>query len=314
MRQSGRSRATSHERPGATTPRRNGTGPERSHEGPRSKLAAALYLVATPIGNLGDLAPRALATLRDADVVACEDTRVTGNLLRAHGVSRPLVAYHEHNAARVRPELLARLQADASVALASDAGTPLVSDPGYKLVREAIEAGVEVVAVPGPSAAIAALTVSGLPPDRFLVAGFLPAKAEARRREIAELAAVPATLVVFEAARRLPATLAELAAGLGPREAAVARELTKRFEEVRRGRLDDLAAHYAVAGPPKGEVVIVVGPAAEAAPAASEADVDRALQEALADMAPAEAEAAVAVATGRPRREVYRRAVAIKRR
>jgi 16S rRNA (cytidine1402-2'-O)-methyltransferase len=249
--------------------------------------------------------------LRDADLVACEDTRVTGNLLRLHGVERALTPYHEHNAARVRPHILARLLAGTTVALASDAGTPLVSDPGYKLVRAAIDAGIEVLAVPGPSAALAALSVSGLPSDRFLVAGFLPPRGAARRRAIAELALIPATLVVFEAARRLPDTLAELAAALGPRPAAVARELTKRHEEVRRARLDALAAHYAAAGAPRGEVVVVIGPP-EAAQAATAEDLDAQLTAALTELPPAAAAAAVAAATGRTRREVYRRALALQ--
>jgi 16S rRNA (cytidine1402-2'-O)-methyltransferase len=270
-----------------------------------------LHLVATPIGNLGDLSPRALAALREADVVLCEDTRVTAKLLALCGIPRPLLAYHEHNAARVRPEVLARLRAGAAVALVSDAGTPLVSDPGYKLVRDAIAAGIAVVAVPGPSAAIAALIVSGLPTDRFFVTGFLPTRRSQRRRAIAELAPVPGTLVVFEAARRLPDTLADLAAELGARPAAVARELTKRFEEVRRGALAELAAHYGEAGPPKGEVAIVIG-AGERDRGASTADLDELLRNALQTQPPAAAAAAVAATTGRPRREVYRRALELK--
>jgi 16S rRNA (cytidine1402-2'-O)-methyltransferase len=280
----------------------------------RSKLAPGLHLIATPIGNLGDLSPRALAALAAADLVVCEDTRVTGGLLHRQGIERPLLAYHEHNAARMRPQILARLQAGAVVALTTDAGTPLISDPGYKLVRAAIDAGIEVLTVPGPSAAIAALTVSGLPTDRFLVAGFLPARAAARERTLRELGAVRATLVLFEAARRLPATLAELARTLGPREAAVARELTKRFEEVRRGPLDRLAADYALGGPPKGEVVLVIGPPPAAGAAATEGELDAALEAALATMAPAAAATAVAAATGRPRREIYRRALGLRQR
>jgi 16S rRNA (cytidine1402-2'-O)-methyltransferase len=212
----------------------------------------------------------------------------------------------------MRPKILARLSAGASVALVSDAGTPLVSDPGYKLVREAIAAGIEVLALPGPSAALAALTVSGLPTDRFLVAGFLPPRAGARKQAIAELGAVRATLVLFEAARRVPDSLAELATTLGPREAAVARELTKRFEEVRRGTLAELALHYAAAGPPRGEVVLVIGPPAHTASALGAEDLDAALEKALATMAPAAAAASVAAATGVARREVYRRALALK--
>jgi 16S rRNA (cytidine1402-2'-O)-methyltransferase len=271
--------------------------------------------VATPIGNLGDLSPRALTALRTADLLLCEDTRVSAKLFRRYGVDRALLAYHEHNAARVRPQILARLRAGAAVALIADAGTPLISDPGYKLVRAAIAAGIEVYTIPGPSAAIAALTVSGLPTDRFLVAGFLPPRQAARRRALEELGRVPATLVLFESPRRLAATLAAAAAALGSREAAVARELTKRFEEVRRGALPELAAHYAEAGPPRGEVVLVIGPPpAEAAEAVTGEDLDAALEAALARMAPAAAAATVAAATGRPRRELYRRALAIQRR
>jgi 16S rRNA (cytidine1402-2'-O)-methyltransferase len=311
------SRATSSSRRAGRTPADQPTsGPtdqrQPSGEVLGSKLAPGLHLVATPIGNLGDLAPRALAALRSADLVVCEDTRVTGKLLRLCDAQRPLTAYHDHNAARVRPKIMARLRAGASVALVTDAGTPLVSDPGYKLVREAIEQGFEVIALPGPSAALAALTVSGLPSDRFLVAGFLPTRAGARRQAIAELGAVRATLVLFEAARRVPDTLAELATALGPREAALARELTKRFEEVRRGSLAELAAHYAGAGAPRGEVVLVIGPPAEDAGEVAQADLDTALHQALAHMSPAAAAASVAAATGLARREVYRRALGVK--
>jgi 16S rRNA (cytidine1402-2'-O)-methyltransferase len=311
------SRATSSSRRGGRTPSDRPTSARPAQRQPSgedqgSKLAPGLHLVATPIGNVGDLAPRALAALRDADLVVCEDTRVSGKLLRLCDAMRPLVAYHDHNAARVRPRILARLRAGASVALIADAGTPLVSDPGYKLVREAIAQGSAVFALPGPSAVLAALTVSGLPSDRFLVAGFLPTKTGARRQAIAEFGAVPATLVLFEAARRVPETLAELAAALGPREAALARELTKKFEEVRRGSLAELAAHYAAAGSPRGEVVLVIGPPAERAGEVALDDVDAALQESLACMAPTAAAAKVAAATGLARREVYRRALALK--
>jgi 16S rRNA (cytidine1402-2'-O)-methyltransferase len=310
------SRATSSSRRVGKTradrPTSGTTGDQPSGEVEGSKLAPGLHLVATPIGNVGDLAPRALNALRAADLVLCEDTRVTGKLLQLCDARRPLTPYHEHNAARMRPKILARLSAGASVALVSDAGTPLVSDPGYKLVREAIAAGIEVLALPGPSAALAALTVSGLPTDRFLVAGFLPPRAGARKQAIAELGAVRATLVLFEAARRVPDSLAELATTLGPREAAVARELTKRFEEVRRGTLAELALHYAAAGPPRGEVVLVIGPPAHTASALGAEDLDAALEKALATMAPAAAAASVAAATGVARREVYRRALALK--
>jgi 16S rRNA (cytidine1402-2'-O)-methyltransferase len=245
-------------------------------------------------------------------MVLAEDTRVTGVLLAAQGEGRRLQSYQEHNAARIRPRILEQLAAGASVALVSDAGTPLISDPGYKLVREAVERGITVTAVPGPSAAIAALVVSGLPTDRFMVAGFLPPGSGARKRAIAELRAVPATLVLFESARRLGATLADLAAGLGPRPAAIARELTKRFEEVRRGALDGLAAEVGAAAPPKGEVVIVVGPPEAGAATADDEAIDRALNEALAHLPLSAAAGVVATSSGRPRREVYRRAIALK--
>jgi 16S rRNA (cytidine1402-2'-O)-methyltransferase len=275
-----------------------------------------LYVVATPIGNARDITLRALDVLRAADLVACEDTRVTRKLFAIHGIERPLVAYHEHNAARVRPTLLRRLAEGASLALVSDAGMPLVSDPGYRLVREAAAAGIAVTAVPGPSAPLAALCVAGLPTYRFLFAGFLPPRSAARRAALAELAGIRATLIFFEAARRLPDALADMRDALGGgREAAVARELTKLFEEVRRAPLAELAAEYAHAGPPKGELVIVVGPPAEAGRAAAaldQADIDAALRAALADLPPGEAASAVARTTGCPRRELYRRAVALK--
>lgn len=273
----------------------------------REPVPRGLVIVATPIGNLADITLRALDTLRHVDVIACEDTRVTGRLLARYGIETPLIPYHEHNAARQRPILLDRLRRRETVALVSDAGTPLVSDPGFKLVREARDAGIPVTTAPGPSAPIAALVVSGLPSDRFLFAGFLPPKAGARQAALRELAEVPASLLFFEAAGRLAATLADMAAVLGPREAAVTRELTKLFEEVRHGTLPELAEHYAAAGAPKGEIVIVVAPPKPAEAAAT--DLDAALRRALADMSLRDAAAAVAAATGRPRREVYARAL-----
>src|SRR5256884_2213817 len=223
-------------------------------------LPAGLYLVATPIGNLRDITVRALEVLAAADLIACEDTRVTRKLLDHYGIATPLTAYHEHNAAQARPKLIARLGAGAAMALVSDAGTPLVSDPGYKLVRDARAAGANVTALPGASAVLAALTVSGLPTDRFLFEGFLPAKEAARRARIAELERIPATLVLFETGARIAASLADLAAGLGPREAALCRELTKLYEETRRGDLATLASEATEAGEPRGEMVIVVAP------------------------------------------------------
>ncbi|HUN50281.1 MAG TPA: 16S rRNA (cytidine(1402)-2'-O)-methyltransferase [Candidatus Sulfotelmatobacter sp.] len=272
--------------------------------------APGLYVTATPIGNAADITLRAIDLLRAADVIACEDTRVTGKLLARYAIATPMQPYHEHNAAKMRPALLRRLAAGEVVALVSDAGTPLVSDPGFKLVQAAIAAGHGVTALPGASALLAALCLAGLPTDRFYFAGFLPARTAQRRRALHEVKAVPATLVFLESAQRLAGSLADMAAVLGPRPAAVARELTKMFEEVRREDLPVLAAHYASAGPPKGEVVVVVGPPLAAA--AEAVDLDAALKPALAGMRLKEAVAAVAAATGLPRKQVYARALALK--
>ena len=239
-----------------------------------AELAPGLYIVATPIGNLGDLSPRAAHILSNAAVVAVEDSRVTAGLLRHIGVKRPMTPYHDHNAEHVRPGLIARMGSEA-VALVSDAGTPLISDPGYKLVRDARAAGHLVVTIPGPCAAIAALTLAGLPTDRFLYCGFLPPKAQARAAAIAEIGSVRATLVLYESGPRLGATLAALAEGLGDREAAVTREITKKFEEAVTGTLSMLAARYADA-PPRGEIVVVVAPPGEPE-AASVDDAEAAL-------------------------------------
>jgi 16S rRNA (cytidine1402-2'-O)-methyltransferase len=274
-------------------------------EAPRP--APGLYLVATPIGNLGDLSLRALELLAGADVIACEDTRVTRRLTERYGIATPLTAYHEHNAAEARPKLLARLAAGQAVALVSDAGTPLISDPGYKLAREAREAGHLVTALPGASALLAALSVAGLPTDRFLFEGFLPPKQAARQKRIALLAATPATLVFYESGPRLAATLSDLAAGLGTRTGAVCRELTKLHEEVRRGDLDTLAQDYAQGAETRGEIVIVVAPPIEEE--AADDEVDALLRNALARVSVKDAVAEVALATGRPRREVYQRAL-----
>jgi 16S rRNA (cytidine1402-2'-O)-methyltransferase len=285
----------------------------------RSKLLVAdaarfepgLYLVATPIGNLRDITLRALDLLAAADLVACEDTRVSAKLLAHFGLTAPLTAYHEHNAERMRPKLIERLKAGAVVALISDAGTPLVSDPGWKLVRAALAEEIRVSALPGPSAALAGLLLSGLPSDRFFFAGFLPPKSAARKRILAALATVPATLIFFETAPRLAASLGDMAEVLGDRPAAVARELTKLYEEVRREPLAALAAHYRDAGPPKGEIVVLVAPPASDAAALDEAALDKSLIAALATMSVKDASAAVAAATGQPRRLVYQRALAL---
>jgi len=269
-----------------------------------------LHVVATPIGNLRDITLRALSTLAAADAVVAEDTRVTRTLLAHYGIATPLIAYHEHNAAVVRPHLMARLAAGAALALVSDAGTPLVSDPGYRLVAEALEAGVSVTSVPGPSAVLAALVVAGLPTDRFYFEGFLPPKSAARRARIAELAAIPSTLVFFESPRRIAETLADLAAELGPRAGVVARELTKLYETTRRGPLDRLAAEFAAEAPPKGEIVVLVGPPEPAAPVAEE-EIDKRLAAALETLSVKDAAATVSAETGAPRRRVYARALAL---
>jgi len=285
-----------------------GTEPTRSAA--RSKrpdwTPKGLCLVATPIGNAADISLRALRALEAASLVACEDTRVTGKLLALHGIQASLTAYHEHNAARVRPNLIRRLKNGESVTLVSDAGTPLVSDPGYQLVRACIEEDIPVTAVPGPSAVLTALQLSGLPSDRFYFAGFLPHKSGARKKALAEAAAVPGTLIFMESPKRLPSALADMAEVLGPREAAVTRELTKMFEEVRRGPLDELARDFAESGPPKGEITMVVGPATEAEAEVSDEDVAGRLRGELATgSSRRDAIDAVAAETGRPRREVY---------
>jgi 16S rRNA (cytidine1402-2'-O)-methyltransferase len=269
--------------------------------------APGLHIVATPIGNLGDITLRALKTLAGADLIACEDTRVTRKLLDRFVIGTPLTPYHDHNAAKARPMLLRRLAEGAAIALVSDAGTPLVSDPGFKLVRAAHEAGHSVTALPGASATLVALTVAGLPTDQFFFAGFLPPKQAARRARITELGRIPATLVLFETGPRLAATLADLAAGLGPREAAICRELTKLHEEIRRGELAALAQELA-GNEPRGEIVVVVAPPPAAAqPSASETDT--LLRAALARVSLKDAVGEVADVTGMPRRELYQRAL-----
>jgi 16S rRNA (cytidine1402-2'-O)-methyltransferase len=275
------------------------------------KPAAGLYLVATPIGNLGDISLRALELLAGADVIACEDTRVTGKLTQRYGIKTPLTPYHEHNAAEARPKILGRLAAGQAVALVSDAGTPLISDPGYKLVRAACEEGHTVTALPGASAVLGALSLAGLPTDRFFFEGFLPAKEAGRQKRIAELANIPATLVLFESGPRLEAALADLSAGLGTRMAAICRELTKLHEEIRRGDLAALAQDYAEGAETRGEIVIVVAPPADNT--ASADDIDDLLRRALARVSVKDAVGEVALATGRPRREVYQRALELEK-
>ena len=270
-----------------------------------------LYIVATPIGNLGDIGARAAKTLASADLIAAEDTRVTAKLLSHLGLRVPMTPYHDHSDERTRAALVAQM-ADKVVVLVSDAGTPLISDPGYKLVRDARAAGRLVTTLPGACAAIAAITLSGLPSDRFLFAGFLPSKAKARADTIAEFAGLRATLVFYESGPRLAAALATLAEGLGDREAAVAREISKLYEECVTGTLTELAARYADA-PPKGEIVVIVGPPGEAvAEAADDATLDAALREAMAERPVAQAAKAVAKRFGLDRHEVYARALTLK--
>jgi len=272
-------------------------------------LRPGLYLVATPIGNLRDITLRALDILAGVDLILCEDTRTGGKLLAAHGIKGKLARYDEYAGERVRPKVLRRLADGGKVALISDAGTPLVSDPGYRLVREAVDQGSAVYAAPGPSAVLAALTVSGLPSDRFLFAGFPPPKAAGRLALFAELAPVRATLIFYESGPRLAASLADMAQVLGAREAVVARELTKLHETVLRGRLGDLAADPRLASP-RGEIVVLVSPCLD--PIATLDEADAALLEAVARVGPARAASEVARALGLSRRELYARALALR--
>jgi 16S rRNA (cytidine1402-2'-O)-methyltransferase len=295
----------------------NPTDPETDARDPRGARAGSpppepgLYVVATPIGNLRDITLRALDILAGVSRVYAEDTRVSRKLMDAYGLKTRLGSYHEHNAETARGEILEALNAGESVALISDAGTPLVSDPGFKLARAAIEAGHRVFPIPGASAPLAALVASGLPSDRFLFAGFAPAKDAARRAAFEALAEIDATLIFFETGPRLAESLAAMAPVFGSRSAAVMRELTKLYEEARRGALDELAAHYAQAGAPKGEIVVVIGPPL-AAPEVDDAALDAFLHAALADGSVKEAAAQAHAALAVPRKRAYARALALK--
>jgi 16S rRNA (cytidine1402-2'-O)-methyltransferase len=275
-------------------------------------LKSGLYLVATPIGNMQDLTLRGLEILQNADVIACEDTRVTGKLLSRHSIDTGMKAYHEHNADQARPGLLRILEEGGAVALVSDAGTPAISDPGYRLVNDCIEHGYDVTAAPGANAAITGLILSGLPTDRFLFAGFLNSKTGQRSKELAELATVPVTLIFYESAKRLSACLSDMAEQLGDRPAAVTRELTKLYEEIRRGSLSELAAHYVKAGAPKGEIVIVVGAPLKAAPL-SKSELDALIAARLKDKSVRDVAAELAIETNLPKRQIYARALELSK-
>ena len=271
---------------------------------------AGLYIVATPIGNLGDITLRGLDILRLADLILCEDTRVSGNLLSHYGIKKPLLSYNDHNAAERRPEVFSAIENGKKIALISDAGTPLVSDPGYKLVREALDMGFYVTTIPGASSILSALCLSGLPSDQFFFGGFLPTKSEALRKHIASLAKVPATLIFFESARRLEESLAALQECLSDRQAAVVREITKLYEESRRGKLSELLANIQQNGTPKGEVVIVIAPP-QAEEALASQNTEEQLTLLLNSHSVKEAASILAEQTGKPRKEIYAQALKI---
>jgi 16S rRNA (cytidine1402-2'-O)-methyltransferase len=276
------------------------------------KAVPGLHLVATPIGNLGDITLRALETLAGVDVIACEDTRITRRLTERYGITSTLKQYHEHNAEQARPKILEKLAQGASIALVSDAGTPLISDPGFKLVREVTAAGFSVISLPGPSSVLAALAVSALPTDRFFFEGFLPSRQMARRSRLTELAAIDATLVMFESGNRVQDTLADLADIMGNRDAAICRELTKMHEEINRGPIADLA-RKADALETRGEFVVVIGPPAADAQAMTEDDLDALLRSSLQRDSVKDAVAHAVELSGRPRRAVYARALELAR-
>ncbi|MBL4612663.1 MAG: 16S rRNA (cytidine(1402)-2'-O)-methyltransferase [Emcibacter sp.] len=275
--------------------------------GKNKKIMPGLYIVSTPIGNLGDITLRAQAVLEQADIIACEDTRVTGKLLGYFDIGTPTIAYHDHNEQRILPQLMERLAEGQIVALVSDAGTPLISDPGYRLVRQARDEGLLVSSTPGASAILAALASAGLPTDRFMFAGFLPSKTVARRKILSELLPIKATLVFYESPKRLKESLKDIFEVLGDREAAICRELTKLFEEIRRGSLGDLAEHYAQADRPKGEIVIVISPPQETEVTTDQ--LDDSLVKALETLSVKEAVASVTYTTGLKRKQVYARAL-----
>ena len=276
------------------------------------KAAPGLYLVATPIGNLGDITLRALETLAGVDVIACEDTRITRRLTERYGITARLTPYHEHNAAEMRPKILEQLAQGGSVALVSDAGTPLISDPGFKLVREVCAAGFQVTALPGPSSVLAALSVAALPTDRFFFEGFLPPKQTARRARLTELSRLDATLVLFESGSRVQDTLADLATIMGARSAAICREMTKLHEDISRGSLAELAQSADMLET-RGEFVLVIGPQAEGSQSMTAEEVDDLLRDRLARDSVKDAVAHAVEVSGRPRREIYARALELSK-
>lgn len=277
-----------------------------------TKIETGLHIVATPIGNLSDITLRAVAVLRVADAIACEDTRVTGKLKFEFGLTAELIPYHEHNADRVTPGIIRRLKSGETIALVSDAGTPLVSDPGYRLVKTALNNDISIIPVPGASALLTALTVSGLPTDRFVFEGFLPTKSIARREKLNRIAEVDATIIFYESPKRLAISLGEMAKILGNRDAIIARELTKRFEQIDRGSLGDLAAKIESTSRLKGEVTIVIAPPLEIVPISNE-EIDSLIGDALVDQSVRDAANLIAGATGLPRRVIYQRAIKLKK-
>ena len=272
------------------------------------RLPSGLYLVATPIGNLLDLSLRAIEVLQNVDVIACEDTRITSKILNRHNIKTDMRTYHEHNATRVRPAILSKIKQGGAIALVSDAGTPTISDPGYKLVKECIESGIEISSTPGANAAITGLLLSGLPTNRFLFAGFLSPKTNQRRNELEELANVPATLIFYESAKRLVATLKDMFEQLGNRPAAIARELTKHHEEVRRNKLSVLTSHYLNTGAPKGEIVIVVGPPLKKTPPSGK-ELDDLIFAQLQTLSVRDTTAKIVLETGLPKQKIYAQAL-----
>ncbi len=280
----------------------------------KNHLKPGLYVTATPIGNLSDITDRARQVLESVDYVACEDTRVTGKLMHAMGIKNTLMAFHDHNEDKQRPYILGLLKEGAKIALVSDAGTPLISDPGYKLVEEARDMNLTVVPIPGASALTSALSVAGLPTDRFMFMGFPPSKSSARQQWFADVVNLKSTLVYYESTRRLPESLKDAAASLGNRPAAVCRELTKSYEEVIKNNLFNLVEHYTQSGAPKGECVVVVGPPVKVTQSSGEAviDIDSTLKLALSHMKVKDAAAFVAEITGQKRTILYARALEIK--